>query len=167
MGLYEFQGVKPQIGPGSYVHPDATLIGNIVIGKNCFIGPGARMRGDWGRIIIGDDCNIQDNCVIHVKPGKNAILGNRCHIGHSAIIHGAILEDQVFVGMACIVMDDSVLHRACALAAGTLVLANTDIPEDMLAMGAPVKKLQPVSEKLRDGLEWGRNQYIALPAQYI
>lgn len=167
MALYGFQGTYPIIGDRTYVHPEATLIGNIVIGKNCFIGPGARLRGDWGRIVIGDDCNIQDNCIIHAKPGKETIVGNRCHIAHGTILHGSTLEDEVFVGMNCVVMDGSILHKRCCLAAGTLVLEGGAVAEETLALGAPMKEARKISPELRQKLAWGLAQYITLPAKYL
>lgn len=167
MAWQVFDGRSPVIGEGTYVHPDATLIGDVVIGKGCFIGPGARLRGDWGSIRIGDNCNIQDNCVIHAQPGKGTVVGNRCHIAHSTILHGPVLEEEVFVGMGCIVMDDAILKRRCCLAAGTLVLAGQTISENTLAMGHPSKEVKQISDKMRDTLEWAREQYIALPTRYL
>lgn len=167
MALWKFGGVAPSIGAGSFVHPEATLIGNVSIGSNCFIGPGARLRGDWGQITVGDNCNIQDNCILHVQPGKALHVGCRCHIAHGAILHGARLEEGVFVGMGCIVMDNALLKRQCALAAGALVSAGKIIPEDMLALGCPVRELRPISPALRKQLEWGLLQYMELPAKYL
>lgn len=164
--IYEFEGKNPVIGDGTYVHPEATLIGDVVIGKGCFIAPGARLRGDWGSIIIGDYCNIQDNCVIHTKPGKETIIGNRAHIAHGAILHGPMIEDNVFVGMNCVIMDDSILKRDCCLAAGTLVPAGKIIAENTLVMGSPAKEIKQIEEEMRSFLEWGRDQYINLPPRY-
>ena len=167
MACFAFNGHSPQIGEGTYVHPDATLIGDVVIGSGCFIGPGARLRGDWGFIRIGNDCNIQDNCVIHAQPGKGTQVGNRCHVAHSTILHGPVLEDEVFVGMGCFVMDDVVLKKKCCLAAGTLILAGQTISEDTLAMGHPGKEIKKIPPAMRETLEWARAQYIALPERYL
>lgn len=167
MALQSFEARFPVIGEGSYVHPDATLIGDVVIGKNCFIGPGARLRADWGFIRIGDNCNIQDNCVIHAQPGKGTHVANRCHVAHGAILHGAVLEESVFVGMGCIVMDDAVLKTHCCLAAGALVSAKQVIGENMLAIGRPAREVKEIPPKTRAMLEWARDEYIALPVRYL
>ncbi len=167
MAVYTFQGKTPVVGKDTYVHPEATLIGDVIIGENCFIAPGARLRGDWGSIIVGNDCNIQDNCVIHSQPGKKTIVGNRGHIAHGAILHGVILEENVFVGMNCVIMDDALLKKDCCIAAGALVAANTVVEENALVMGIPGKTVKYVDEKMRKNIEWGREQYIALPALYL
>ena len=167
MAFYSFDGKFPVVGEGTYVHPEATLIGNVVIGKGRLVGPGARLRGDWGFIRIGDSCNIQDNCVIHAQPGKGTQVGDRCHIAHSSILHGPVLEDEVFVGMGCIVMDDAVLKQKCCLAAGTLVLTGQVISEDTLAMGHPAKEIKKIPAPMRENLEWARGEYIALPPRYL
>lgn len=167
MGIYQFQGKTPVIGAGTFVHPDATIIGDVVIGEGCFIAPGARLRGDWGSIRIGNNCNIQDNCVIHSQPGKATIVGNRGHIAHGTILHGPTIEDNVFVGMNCVVMDDTILKKDCCLAAGTLVPAGKVISENTLAMGSPSKVVKEIEEPMRKTLEWAREYYISLPPKYL
>ena len=167
MSLQVFEGKFPKIGEGSYVHPNATLIGDVTVGKNCFIGPGACLRADWGFIRIGDNCNIQDGCIIHAQPGKGTQIADRCHIAHGSILHGAVLEEEVFVGMGCIVMDDAILKEKCCLAAGTLVKAKQVIAENKLAMGQPAQETKEIPPQMRETLEWARGEYIALPRRYL
>ena len=104
-----FKGMIPVIHPTSYVHPTAVVIGHVTIGKDCYIGPGSVLRGDWGKVIIGDGCNVQESCTLHMFPGKSVILKDGAHVGHGAVIHGAELGEQVLVGMNSVVMDDVVL----------------------------------------------------------
>lgn len=163
MALYEFEGKQPQIDPTSFVHPEATIIGDVIIGANCYIGPGARIRGDWGSIKIGDGSNIQENCVIHVAPEKEAILGVDSHIGHGAVLHGPTLEEHVVVGINAIILDDAVIGAGSCLGAGTVVVANTVIPPKSLVMGVPGQVIKEIPDKLAERLKWGTGEYHALP----
>ena len=163
MALYEFEGKQPQIHPTSFIHPEATVIGDVIIGANCYIGPGARIRGDWGTIEIGNGSNIQENCVIHVGPGKKAILGIDSHIGHGAVLHGPTLEEHVVVGINAIILDDAVIGTGSCLGAGTVVVANTGIPPKSLVMGVPGQVIAEVSDKLSERLKWGTGVYHTLP----
>ena len=106
MPVYEFEGKRPRIDVTAYVSPEATIIGDVVIGKGCYIAPGARLRGDWGAIVVGPFSNVQENCVIHAAPDETVILAERSHIGHGAVLHGPVLEEHVVVGMGAIIMDD-------------------------------------------------------------
>src|SRR5437868_12036983 len=111
--IYEFNGYKPVIDESSFIHPLAAVTGNVVIGKNVYIGPGAAIRGDWGEIIIEDGCNVQENCVIHMFPGATVLLKESSHIGHGAIIHGAFIGKNVLIGMNSVVMDNVQVGDAC------------------------------------------------------
>ena len=118
MGIYEFEGNIPLIGEGSFIHPEATIIGNVTLGEGCYVGAGARIRGDWGRIVIGRESNIQENCVIHVGLGATAQLGARSHIGHGAILHSTTLGEHVVVGMGSIILDRSEIGEGCCIGWG-------------------------------------------------
>src|SRR5690606_39496015 len=107
--IYAFKGFIPVIDPSSFVHPQACVTGNVIIGKNVYIGPGCALRGDWGGIIIGNGCNVQENCTIHMFPGATVVLEDDAHIGHGAIIHGAKIGRNCMVGMNAVVMDDVIL----------------------------------------------------------
>ena len=102
--IYEFNGYRPVIDSSSFIHEEATIIGNVIIGKKVYVGPGASIRGDWGQIIIKDGCNVQDNCIIHIFPGKDVVLEENAHIGHGAIIHGANIGKNSMVGMIVVFM---------------------------------------------------------------
>lgn len=164
MPIYSFEGRVPVVDPSAFVHPEATLIGEVEVGAGCYIGAGARLRGDWGRIMIGPGCNIQENCVFHVKPDQAVVLQASCHIGHGAILHGPILGYHVVVGMGAIIMDGAVLEDDCCIAAGSLVNTGFRVPRGKLVVGSPGKIVGDVSEKLRRHLLWGTALYQALPA---
>lgn len=163
MAIYEFEGKCPEIHASTFVHPEATIIGDVVIGANCYIGPGVRIRGDWGAIRIGDGSNIQDNCIIHVKPDKEVILGRDSHIGHGSVLHGVTLEEHVLVGISAVVLDNSVIGAGSCIAAGTVVPANTEVPPNSLLMGVPGKVVSEVSAKLAETMKRGTGFYHGLP----
>lgn len=166
LAIYEFEGKRPEIHPTTFVHPEATIIGDVIIGANCYIGPGARIRGDWGAIRIGVGSNIQENCIIHVKPDEEVILGIDSHIGHGAVLHGATLEEHVVVGINAVILDNSVIGAGSCLGAGTVVPANTVIPPRSLVMGIPGKIVSEVSDKLAERLKWGTGAYHTLPKRF-
>ncbi|AGL03089.1 gamma carbonic anhydrase family protein [Desulfoscipio gibsoniae] len=163
MGIYQFEGKKPSIGKGTYVHPDATIIGDVTIGEGCYIGPGACIRGDWGAIVIGSGSNIQENCVIHVFPGETALLGPRSHIGHGSILHTPTLGEHVLVGMGAIIMDWAEIGDGCCIGAGALVTEKTVIPPNKLVLGVPAKVVAEISDKMRQSLNDATAYYLALP----
>lgn len=165
MGIYEFEGKIPVIGKGSFIHPEATIIGNVTLGEGCYVGAGARIRGDWGRIVIGRESNIQENCVIHVGVGETAQLGIRSHIGHSAILHSPILGEHVVVGMGAIIMDRSEIGEGCCIGAGTVVTQNTVIPPYKLVIGVPAKIISDLTDSMKKSLEEGTAYYIALSSR--
>lgn len=103
--FYSFNGIVPQVHPSSFVHPQAVVTGDVIIGKDCYIGPGAALRGDWGSIILQDGCNVQENCTIHMFPGTTVFLKKGAHIGHGAIIHGATIGKNCLIGMNAVIMD--------------------------------------------------------------
>ena len=107
--IFEFNGYKPVVHESSFIHPNATVTGNVIIGKNVYIGPGAAIRGDWGEIIISDGCYVQENCTIHMFPGVTVRLCEGAHIGHGAIIHGATIGKNCLVGMNSVIMDNVLL----------------------------------------------------------
>lgn len=159
MSFYQFEGYVPRVSPLSYVHPEAVLIGNINIAENCYIGPGASIRADWGSIIIGPGSNIQDRVVIHVKPGQSVILGANSHIGHGAILHGPSLGFHVFVGMGVIIMDGAELGDNCCVAAGTLIPAGMKVPANKLIKGVPGRVVSDLSREMAAALETATMHY--------
>ena len=105
--IYEFNGYKPVVHESSFIHKLAAVTGNVIIGEKVYVGPGAAIRGDWGEIIIEDGCNVQENCTIHVFPGKFVVLKESAHIGHGAVIHGGNIGRDTLIGMNSVVMDDA------------------------------------------------------------
>ena len=120
--IYEFKGFKPVIDESSFIHPQAAVTGNVIIGKNVYVGPGAALRGDWGAIIVEDGCNIQENCTVHMFPGVTVILKRSAHIGHGAIIHGATIGRNCLIGMNAVIMDEVVLGDECIVGALTFIM---------------------------------------------
>ncbi|OPX84271.1 MAG: 2,3,4,5-tetrahydropyridine-2,6-dicarboxylate N-acetyltransferase [Pelotomaculum sp. PtaB.Bin104] len=167
MAFYEFEGKRPKIGKDCFIHPEATLIGDVVIGEGCYIGAGARIRGDWGAIVIGAGSNIQENCVIHVLPDETAQLGPKSHIGHGAILHTPRLGEHVLVGMDAIIMDFACIGDGCCIGAGAFIPAKMDIPPGKLVLGAPAKIISDISEKMRQSLEEATGYYLALPPRCL
>ena len=161
--IYEFKGYKPVIDESSFIHPQAAVTGNVIIGKNCYIGPGAALRGDFGKIILEDGCNVQENCIIHMFPGVTVLLKEGAHIGHGAIIHGAIIGKNCLVGMNAVIMDDVELGDESIVGALTLVRQGEKIPSRSLVVGNPGKILNQVNDKMMDWKTEGTKIYQQLP----
>jgi phenylacetic acid degradation protein/carnitine operon protein CaiE len=146
--IYEFNGFKPVIDETAFVHPQAVITGNVIIGKHVYVGPGAALRGDWGQIIVHDGCNIQENCVIHMFPGLTVILQPQAHIGHGAIIHGATIGQNVLIGMNSVVMDHAVIGQECIVGALTFIPEGMIIPDRKLVAGNPGKIIKDVTDEM-------------------
>lgn len=163
--FYEFNGYKPVVHPSAFVHPQANVTGNVIIGKDVYIGPGAVLRGDWGAIIIEDGCNVQENCVVHMFPGKTVRLQEAAHIGHGAIIHGANVGKNVLVGMNAVLMDDVEVGDNCLIGALCFVPANMVIPKQKLVVGNPAKIIKDLSDEMVNWKSEGTKLYQQLPAE--
>src|ERR1700756_1196096 len=163
--IYEFNGYKPVINPSAFIHPNATVTGNVIIGKDVYVGPGAAIRGDWGQIIIEDGCNVQENCTIHMFPGVTTLLKEAAHIGHGAIIHGGTIGKNVLVGMNAVVMDNVEIGDNCVIGALTFVPANTKIEERKVLVGNPAKVVKDVTDEMITWKTEGTKLYQQLPAQ--
>ena len=161
--IYEFNGYKPVIDPSSFVHKEATIIGNVIIGKKVYIGPGASIRGDWGKITIKDGCNVQDNCTIHIFPGKDVILEENAHIGHGAIIHGANIGKNTLVGMNSVIMDDCNIGDECIIGALCFIKGEMDIPNRKIVVGNPAIIKGEVSDEMISWKTKGTELYQDLP----
>ena len=162
--IYEFKGYKPVIHPSSFVHPQASVIGNVIIGKDVYIGPGAAIRGDFGGIVIEDACNVQENCTLHMFPGITVYLREGAHIGHGAIVHGAEVGKNVLVGMNAVLMDGVVVGAGCIIGALCFVPANMEIPERKVVVGNPAKIIKDVSDEMIEWKTKGTKIYQQLPA---
>lgn len=161
--FYSFKGFVPVVDPSSFVHPQAAVTGNVIIGKNVYVGPGAAIRGDWGGIIIEDGCNVQENCTIHMFPGITLTLKEGAHIGHGAIIHGASIGRNVLVGMNSVIMDDVEIGDECIIGAMTFINANTKVPARSLVVGNPGKIIKEVSDEMIAWKTKGTALYQSLP----
>lgn len=139
MSFYQIDGVKPVLSSEAFVHPTATVIGDVFISAGCFVGPGAVLRGDFGPIVMKPGSNIQDNCVMHSFPGITTLIEEDSHIGHGAILHGATIRRNAMVGINAVVMDDAVVGEDSIVAAMSIVTANMQVPPQTLAMGVPAK----------------------------
>lgn len=161
--IYEFKGYIPVVHESSFVHPLAAVTGNVIIGKNCYIGPGAAIRGDWGEIILEDGVNVQENCTVHMFPGKSIVLKQSAHIGHGAIIHGANIGRNVLVGMNTVIMDDAEIGDESIIGAMAFVKAQTVIPSRSLVVGNPAKIIKQVSDDMIAWKTKGTQLYQQLP----
>lgn len=164
MSCYSFNGFIPVVDPSSYIHDTASIIGDVIIGKDCYVGPGAVIRGDWGRIIIEDGCNVQENCVVHMFPGKHITFESGAHVGHGAVVHGATLKANCLIGMNAVVMDGAVVGKNSIVGALSFVKAEEIIPDNHLYAGNPGRIIKEISA---DMIEWkteGTALYQSLPA---
>jgi phenylacetic acid degradation protein len=163
--IYSFKGFIPVVHASSFVHPQAVVTGNVIIGKNVYIGPGAAIRGDWGEIVIEDGCNIQENCTIHMFPGVTVLLKEGAHIGHGAVIHGATIGRNCLVGMNAVIMDNVVLEDECIVGALSFIKAGERFETRSLIVGNPAKKIKEVSDEMIAWKTEGTKLYQALPGE--
>ena len=163
--IYQFKEFIPVIDDSSFVHPQAAVTGNVIIGKKVYVGPGAAIRGDWGQIIIEDGCNVQENCTIHMFPGTTVVLKQNAHIGHGAIIHGAQVGRNCLIGMNAVIMDDVVLGDECIVGALSFIKQGEIFGNRSLIVGNPAKKIKDVPDEM---IRWkfeGTELYQHLPGE--
>ena len=161
--FYKFKEFIPVVHPSSFVHPQAAVTGNVIIGKDVYVGPGASLRGDWGQIIIEDGCNVQENCTIHMFPGITVLLKRSAHIGHGAIIHGAVIGENCLVGMNSVIMDNVDLGDESIVGALTFIKADEKIPRRSVVAGNPGKVIKEVSDEMIAWKSKGTALYQQLP----
>jgi carbonic anhydrase/acetyltransferase-like protein (isoleucine patch superfamily) len=162
--VYSFNGFIPVVHPSSFIHPLAAVTGNVIIGKDVYVGPGAAIRGDWGGIVIEDGCNIQESCTIHIFPGLTVTLKEGAHIGHGAVIHGANIGRNVLVGMNSVLMDECEIGDDSIIGAMSFLAAKTIIPARSLVVGNPAKVIKQVSDEMIAWKTKGTRLYQMLPA---
>ncbi len=165
MACYEFNNIKPVVHESSFIHPHASVTGNVTIGKNVYVGPGAAIRGDWGKIIIEDGCNVQENCTVHMFPGITVILKQGAHIGHGAIIHGGTIGKNCLIGMNAVIMDNVELGDECIVGALTFIKADEKIPARSMVVGNPSKIIKQVSDEMIQWKTEGTKLYQQLPKE--
>ena len=161
--IYEFNGYKPIIHKSSFIHELASVTGNVIIGNDVYVGPGAAIRGDWGEIIIEDGCNVQENCTIHVFPGKSVILKEAAHIGHGAVIHGGNIGKNTLIGINSVVMDDAVVGDECIVGALCFIKGEMQIPNRKLVVGNPAVINGDISDDMINWKSAGTKIYQQLP----
>lgn len=161
--IFEFQGKRPVIHESAFIHPNATVTGDVIIGRDVYVGPGAAIRGDWGQIVIEDGCNVQENCTIHMFPGITVYLREGAHIGHGAIVHGAHIGRNCLVGMNAVLMDEVDLGDECIVGALTFLKAGEKIPPRSLVVGNPGKIIKQVSDEMLVWKTEGTRLYQQLP----
>lgn len=163
--IQSFKGMIPVVDETSYIHPQATVIGHVTIGKDCYVGAGAVLRGDWGRIEVADGCNIQENCVVHMFPGQTVRFGEEAHIGHGAIIHGAIVGAHTLVGMHAVLMDEVELGEGCIVGALSFLKAKSTWDPRSLIVGNPARRMGEVSDAMLAHKMEGTALYRKLPRE--
>jgi Carbonic anhydrases/acetyltransferases, isoleucine patch superfamily len=164
--FYQFGDFQPVCHPSSFVHPQATIIGNVIIGASCYIGPHAVLRGDWGPIVLEDGCNVQEGCCLHMFPGMPVLLRRDAHIGHGAVVHGAEIGENVLVGMNAVIMDEVRVGAGSIIGALSFVPARMEIPERSLVLGNPAKITRQVTDEQLAWKSEGTRLYQQLPAQW-
>jgi carbonic anhydrase/acetyltransferase-like protein (isoleucine patch superfamily) len=162
--IYAFEDYVPVVHDTAFVHPQAAVTGNVIIGRDVYVGPGAAIRGDWGGIVIEDGCNVQENCTIHMFPGVVVTLEAGAHIGHGAIVHGARIGANSLIGMNAVIMDNAVVGRGCIVGALCFVPTDMVIPDRKVVVGNPAKIVKDVSDDMLDWKSAGTALYQQLPA---
>ena len=162
MPIYAIDQHIPVIDASSFIHPSAEIIGDVIIGANCYIGPNAVIRGDFGRIQIEKNSNVQDTCVIHSFPGGDCILHQHSHVGHGAVLHGCVLEADCLIGMNAVIMDNCTIGAQSIVAAGSFVKANSKFDKRSLIVGTPAKVMRQVSDAEINWKQQGTAEYIKL-----
>jgi carbonic anhydrase/acetyltransferase-like protein (isoleucine patch superfamily) len=165
--IYSFKDFTPVIHESSFIHPLAAVTGNVIIGKNCYIGPGAALRGDWGQIILEDGCNVQENCTIHMFPGVTVLLKEAAHIGHGAILHGPTVGKNCLIGMNAVIMDNVELGDECIVGALSFIKQGEKIPARSLVAGNPGKIIKEVSDEMIAWKTEGTKLYQVLPEEML
>lgn len=146
--IYQYKNFIPVVHESSFIHPQSAITGNVIIGKNVYIGPFASLRGDFGKIVIEDGCNVQENCTIHMFPGTTVLLKENAHVGHGAVIHGATIGRNCMIGMNAVIMDNVVLEDECIVGALSFVKAGQHIPARSLLVGNPARIMRKISDDM-------------------
>lgn len=162
--VYQFNNFIPVIHESSFIHPQAAVTGNVIIGKDVYVGPGAAIRGDWGQIVIEDGCNVQENCTIHMFPGVIVLLKEGAHIGHGAVIHGATIGKNCLVGINAVIMDNAILGDECIVGALSFLKADEIFESRSLIVGNPARKIKEVTDEMITWKTDGTKLYQQLPA---
>jgi phenylacetic acid degradation protein len=147
MNIYALDGITPVVHPSAFVHQSAVLVGDVIVGPNCYVGPNASLRGDFGRVILEKGSNVQDTCVMHAFPGMDTLVESNGHIGHGAVLHGCLIRRNVMVGMNAVVMDGAEIGESSIVGALAFVKANEKIPPRSMVMGIPAKVIRSLTDE--------------------
>jgi len=164
--FYAFEGVRPIVDPSAFVHPTASVIGDVTIGAGCLVGPGASLRGDLGRIVLEAGSNVQDNCTLHTFPGRSCVVEADGHVGHGAILHGCRVGRNALIGMNAVVMDDAVIGAEAFVASMAFVKAGEQVPPRTLVAGIPAKVVRELSDEEVGWKTAGTKVYQHLAMRY-
>ena len=165
MAVYAFDEFVPVVHETAFVHPQAAVTGNVTIGRDVYVGPGAAIRGDWGGVVVEDGCNVQENCTVHMFPGVTVVLEEGAHVGHGAVVHGARLGRNCLIGMNAVVMDRATIGAGSIVGALAFVPADMQVPERSLVVGNPARVVKPVGDEMLAWKTEGTRLYQALPAR--
>jgi len=158
--IHDFEGHRPVLDPTAFVHPDATVIGQVTLGRSASVWPGAVLRGDMGRIVVGDESSIQDGSICHITEGwSETVVGHRVTVGHRVILHGCRVGDECLIGMGAILLDNAIIGEGSLVGAGALVTVGMEIPPGSLVLGSPAKVIRPVKQKEVDMIRTGWETY--------
>jgi carbonic anhydrase/acetyltransferase-like protein (isoleucine patch superfamily) len=166
MVVYQFGDKIPKIGQGTYVSQSAEIIGDVIIGKQCYIGPGARIRGDYGKVAIGDKTSVEENCVLHARPNEICKVGNMVTVGHGSILHNCTVKDYAIIGMGAIVSDYAVVGIWSVVGEGCVVKNNQVVEDHKVVVGVPAKAVGEVSEEYKKLWTHYKNIYVKLARIY-
>jgi phenylacetic acid degradation protein len=167
MSVYSLEGLTPVIDPSAFVHPQASIIGDVIIGARCYVGPGASLRGDFGRIIMMAGSNVQDCCVLHSFPAMDTLLEQDAHVGHSAVLHGCTIRRGALIGIGSIIMDEVVVEEEAFVGAGSFVRAGFTVPRRTLVLGSPARVMRELTEQELAWKARGTSEYQELAARCL
>ena len=167
MPVYSLEGLVPVVAPGAFVHPQAVLIGDVLVASGCYVGPGASLRGDFGRILVGAGANVQDCCVLHTFPARDTVLEEDAHIGHGAVLHGCTVRRGALIGIGAILMDDCVVEEEALVGAGSFVRAGFVVPARTLVAGSPARIVRPLKPEELAWKATGTREYQELAARCL
>jgi phenylacetic acid degradation protein len=165
--VYEMNGITPVVHPTAYVHPSAVLIGDVIVGPRCYVGPHASMRGDFGRLILEEGSNLQDGCIMHGFPGEDTVVEVDGHVGHGAVLHGCRIGRNALVGMNSVIMDNAVIGADSIVAAMSFVKANMVVPPRSLVVGTPARVVREVTDNEINWKSSGTAQYQELSVRSL
>lgn len=167
MHVYAIDGITPVVDPTAFVHPTAVLIGDVIIGPRCYVGPAACLRGDFGRLILREGANLQDTCVMHGFPNTDTVVEEDGHIGHGAVLHGCVVKRNALVGMNAVIMDGAVVGESSIVAAMGFVKAKFEVPDRTLVAGSPARVIRELSDKEIAWKAAGTRQYQDLAVRSL